>query len=79
MIKHLQHANQIAIQSVQSGHHPFGAILISADHETVLLEQGNVDTVNHAEAVLIGSGDRRNINIIKIKIIPNVSNSKGID
>ena len=53
MIKHLRHANQIAIQSAQSGHHPFGAILISPDNETVLLEQGNVDTVNHAEAVLI--------------------------
>lgn len=53
MIQHLRRANQIAIRSVQSGHHPFGAILIAPDHETVLLEQGNVDTVNHAEAVLI--------------------------
>lgn len=53
MIRHLQRANQIAIYAAQSGHHPFGAILVAPDHETVLLEQGNVDTVNHAEAVLI--------------------------
>jgi tRNA(Arg) A34 adenosine deaminase TadA len=53
MIQSLRQANQIAIRSAQSGHHPFGAILIAPDHETVLLEQGNVDTVNHAEAVLI--------------------------
>ena len=26
------------------GHHPFGALLVAADGETVLLEQGNVDT-----------------------------------
>lgn len=53
MIQHLRRANAIAIQSARSGHHPFGAILIAPDHETVLFEQGNVDTVNHAEAVLI--------------------------
>ena len=34
------------------GHHPFGAILVGPDQETVLIEQGNVDTVNHAESVL---------------------------
>lgn len=34
------------------GRHPFGAILVAPDGETVLAEQGNVDTVNHAEAVL---------------------------
>jgi tRNA(Arg) A34 adenosine deaminase TadA len=53
MIRHLRRANQIALRSVQSGHHPFGAILVAPDQETVLLEQGNVDSVNHAEAVLI--------------------------
>lgn len=52
MIQHLRRANQIAIQSVQAGHHPFGAILVAPDQDTVLLEQGNVDSVNHAEAVL---------------------------
>ena len=34
------------------GRHPFGALLVAADFETVLLEQGNVDAVNHAEAVI---------------------------
>lgn len=53
MIEHLRRANQIAMRSAQSGHHPFGALLIAPDHETILLEQGNLDTVNHAEAVLI--------------------------
>lgn len=52
MVKHLRRANQIAMRAREFGHHPFGAILVAPDHETVLLEQGNVDTVNHAESVL---------------------------
>jgi len=50
--RHLRAANAIARRALGAGHHPFGALLIGADHETVLLEQGNVDSVNHAEAVL---------------------------
>ena len=38
--------------AVARGRHPFGAVLVAPDHETVLLEQANVDIVNHAEAVL---------------------------
>lgn len=53
IIRHLKRANQIAIRSQQFGHHPFGAILIAPDRETVLIEQGNVDTVNHAESTLL--------------------------
>lgn len=53
MLKHLRRANQIAVRSRFFGHHPFGAILIAPDHETVLFEQGNVDSVNHAESVLV--------------------------
>ena len=34
------------------GRHPFGAILVAPDGKTVLAEQGNVDTVNHAESTL---------------------------
>ena len=37
------------------GHHPFGAVLVAPDHETVLLTQCNIDTVNHAESTLAGS------------------------
>lgn len=50
--RHLRHANAIAQRALDAGHHPFGALLVGPDHETVLAEQGNIDTVNHAEAVL---------------------------
>ena len=55
IIAHLRTANAIAIQAAQTGHHPFGAILVAPDQETVLLQQGNVDVVNHAESVLARS------------------------
>jgi tRNA(Arg) A34 adenosine deaminase TadA len=48
----LREAHRVARQALQQGHHPFGAVLVGPDHETVLLAQGNVDAVNHAEAVL---------------------------
>jgi tRNA(Arg) A34 adenosine deaminase TadA len=51
-VRALRRANAIARAALAAGHHPFGALLIAADGETVLLEQGNVDGVNHAEAVL---------------------------
>ena len=50
--RHLQRANEVARRALSLGHHPFGAILVAPDGETVLAEQGNVDTVNHAESVL---------------------------
>jgi tRNA(Arg) A34 adenosine deaminase TadA len=52
IVRHLRRANAVAQRARDAGHHPFGAILVAADHETVLLEQGNLDTVNHAEATL---------------------------
>jgi tRNA(Arg) A34 adenosine deaminase TadA len=57
ILRHLRRANAIAARSVTMGHHPFGAVLVAPDHETVLLEQGNVSTVNHAEAVLARTAD----------------------
>jgi tRNA(Arg) A34 adenosine deaminase TadA len=48
----LRRANEVARASMAAGHHPFGALLVAPDGQTVLLEQGNVDAVNHAEAVL---------------------------
>ena len=48
----LRRANAVAQRALDAGHHPFGAVLVAADGETVLMEQGNVDAVNHAEAVL---------------------------
>jgi tRNA(Arg) A34 adenosine deaminase TadA len=52
VVRHLRAANAIAQRALSAGHHPFGALLVAADHDTVLAEQGNVDSVNHAEAVL---------------------------
>jgi tRNA(Arg) A34 adenosine deaminase TadA len=57
ILKHLRRAHEIAIRSVAMGHHPFGAVLVGPDQETVLLEQGNLSTVNHAEAVLARTAD----------------------
>ncbi len=48
----LKQANAVARRVMAEGHHPFGAVLVDADGETVLLEQGNVSTVEHAESVL---------------------------
>jgi tRNA(Arg) A34 adenosine deaminase TadA len=42
-----------------AGHHPFGALLIAPDGVTVLMEQGNVDSVNHAESVLARAAAQR--------------------
>jgi tRNA(Arg) A34 adenosine deaminase TadA len=51
-LRHLQRANEVAREAMAAGHHPFGALLVAPDGETVLLSQRNVDSVNHAEAVL---------------------------
>ena len=48
----LRRANQVAQRAMDLGRHPFGAVLIAPDGETVLMEQGNINTVNHAEATL---------------------------
>ena len=59
MQRHLRAANAIAQRALDAGHHPFGALLVAPDQETVLLEQGNVDSVNHAEAVLARNAAQR--------------------
>ena len=48
----LRLANGVARRALAEGHHPFGALLVAPDGHTVLLEQGNVSTVEHAESVL---------------------------
>lgn len=50
--KHLLRANEVARRAAAMGRHPFGALLVAPDGETVLAEQGNIDTVNHAESTL---------------------------
>ena len=52
VIRHLRRANEVARRAIDLGRHPFGAILVAPDGDTVLAEQGNVDTVNHAESTL---------------------------
>ncbi|RYF01593.1 MAG: nucleoside deaminase [Comamonadaceae bacterium] len=52
MERHLRRANAVAQRAMDMGRHPFGALLIAPDGETVLAEQGNIDTVNHAESTL---------------------------
>jgi tRNA(Arg) A34 adenosine deaminase TadA len=53
MIQYLRRANEVAKRALQFGHHPFGCVLVAPNNETILMEQGNVDTVNHAESTLI--------------------------
>ncbi|RYY52125.1 MAG: nucleoside deaminase, partial [Comamonadaceae bacterium] len=52
ILRHLKRANDVAQRATDLGHHPFGALLVGPDNETVLLEQCNIDTVNHAESTL---------------------------
>jgi tRNA(Arg) A34 adenosine deaminase TadA len=59
MLRHLRRANAVAQAAMDAGHHPFGALLVAPDQETVLLEQRNVDGVNHAEAVLARDAARQ--------------------
>lgn len=55
----LQRAQAVADEAQAAGHHPFGALLAAPDHRTVLLTQGNVSAVEHAEAVLAREAARR--------------------
>ena len=59
MLHHLRRASDVARRAMDAGHHPFGALLVAPDGETVLMEQANVDTVNHAEAVLAREAAKR--------------------
>jgi tRNA(Arg) A34 adenosine deaminase TadA len=52
VFRHLRRANEVAVRAAGMGRHPFGALLVAPDGETVLAEQGNINTVNHAESTL---------------------------
>lgn len=52
VIAALYRADAVAQRAMAMGRHPFGALLVAPDGETVLAEQGNIDTVNHAESTL---------------------------
>ena len=49
---HLRRANEVAYRARALGRHPFGCLLVAPDGVTVLAEQGNIDTVRHAESTL---------------------------
>ena len=59
MLAHLRRANNVARQAVASDHHPFGALLVAADGQTVLLEQAKVSSVKHAESELARAAAKR--------------------
>lgn len=52
ILRHLRRSNAVGLRAMAMGHHPFGAVLVGPDQETVLLEQCNIDTVDHAESTL---------------------------
>jgi tRNA(Arg) A34 adenosine deaminase TadA len=51
MIAHLLAADAVARSAAAHGHDPFGAVLVGPD-DTILMRQGNIDTVRHAETEL---------------------------
>lgn len=51
MIAHLRAADAVAREAAAHGHHPFGAVLVGPD-DRVLMRQGNIGTVRHAETEL---------------------------
>jgi tRNA(Arg) A34 adenosine deaminase TadA len=51
MIAHILAANDVALGAATHGHHPFGAVLVGPD-DGILMRQGNIDTVHHAETEL---------------------------
>ena len=51
MLAHLRAADAVARDAAAHGHHPFGAVLVGPD-DAILMRQGNIDTVRHAETEL---------------------------
>jgi tRNA(Arg) A34 adenosine deaminase TadA len=51
MVTFLRAANSVAKAAAAHGHHPFGAVLVGPDN-AILMRQGNIDTVHHAETEL---------------------------
>ena len=51
MFAHLRAANDVAREAAAHGHHPFGCVLVGPD-DRILMRQGNINTVRHAETEL---------------------------
>ncbi len=52
MLEHLRAANAVARLTMAQGHHPFGAVLVAPDQHTIVMEQGNLSTIDHAESTI---------------------------
>jgi tRNA(Arg) A34 adenosine deaminase TadA len=52
ILKHLRKANEVAKETAAFDHHPFGAVLVAPDGERILMKQGNLSSVAHAETEL---------------------------
>ena len=52
ILKHMRTANEVAKEAKASGYCPFGAVLVAPDGETVLMKQGNMGGLSHAETEL---------------------------
>jgi tRNA(Arg) A34 adenosine deaminase TadA len=51
LLAYLRAANEVSLEAAEHGHHPFGCVLVGPDGR-ILMRQGNIDTVRHAEAEL---------------------------
>ncbi|WP_136616598.1 MULTISPECIES: nucleoside deaminase [Mesorhizobium] len=51
MLAHLRAADAVARETAAHGHHPFGCVLVGPD-DRILMRQGNINTVRHAETEL---------------------------
>ena len=57
--RHLLRADEVARRAMSLGRHPFGALLVAPDGETVLSEQGNLNlnrVVPHRDAAAVPAG-----------------------
>ena len=48
MLAYLRAADEVAREAAGRGHYPFGCLLVGSD-DRILMRQGNIDTVRHAE------------------------------
>ena len=51
VLAHLRATDEVAREAAVHGHHPFGCVLVDSN-DRILMRQGNIDTVRHAEAEL---------------------------
>jgi tRNA(Arg) A34 adenosine deaminase TadA len=51
MLAYLRAADAVAREAAAHGHHPFGCVLVGPD-DRILMRQGNIDVVRHAETEL---------------------------